>query len=84
MIFGIKPGGCNGFDYIFEPTAQGPDKYDEVHEENNIKIVICGKSLMYLLGTKIDYKKSIMESSFTYKNPNAGSTCGCGSSFNIK
>jgi iron-sulfur cluster assembly accessory protein len=78
--------GCNGYDYIFEPRLDGPNKnkYDELYVEDNIKIVICGKSLMYLLGTKIDYRNNIMESSFIYKNPNADSTCGCGTSFNIK
>ena len=83
IFFGIKSGGCNGFDYILKPTDKEPEKYDEIYKEDTIKIIICNKSLLYLLGTKIDYKSDILGSNFKFTNPNAKSTCGCGTSFNI-
>ena len=83
IFFGVKYGGCNGFDYILKPTNKGPEKHDELHEEDGIRIVICNKSLLYLLGTEIDHTTDILGSNFKFKNPNAQSICGCGTSFNI-
>ena len=89
IFLGIKSGGCNGFDYHLEATDNPPTKLDEVLkvEENTqqeVKLIVCGKSLFYLLGTEIDYTNDIMGNRFTFINPNAQSTCGCGSSFSPK
>ena len=78
----LKGGGCNGFEYRFDLTNPKLEKGDEKITIDNMDIQICGKSLFYLLGTEIDWKTDIMGSTFYFNNPNAQSTCGCGSSFN--
>jgi iron-sulfur cluster assembly accessory protein len=78
----LRGGGCNGFEYKFE-TLEHPDtKLDVLRDE--IDIYVCDKSLMYLIGTHIDWTRSVMGESFQFTNPNASSTCGCGSSFQPK
>ena len=65
-----------------EATNNEVEKGDEVIRLEGVELVVCGKSLLYILGTSIDYSKSIMGETFVFENPNASSTCGCGSSFN--
>lgn len=77
---GIKGGGCSGFSYILDLTETIKDS-DEAFEQNGIKIVCDPKSLLYLNGTTIDFKDELMGRGFVFTNPNATSTCGCGSSF---
>lgn len=84
ILFGIKSGGCNGFDYFLKPTNKDPEKYDELYLKDDIKIILCNKSLLYILGTQIDYTNDILGNSFKFNNPNAKSTCGCGTSFSPK
>lgn len=81
MSFGIKSGGCSGFKYIFKPCNDEPLKGDEVIIENNVKIKVCGMSIMTVLGTEIDWQEDIMGNRFVFNNPNADFKCGCGSSF---
>ena len=78
----LKSGGCNGFEYKLESTNNKITKGDEIISLDGIEIQVCGKSLLYILGTSIDYTKTIMGETFIFDNPNASSTCGCGSSFN--
>jgi iron-sulfur cluster assembly accessory protein len=82
LLFGIKSGGCSGFEYYFEPTNDPPEKLDEIYTQDNVTIHICGKSLFKIMGIHIDVKKDIMGEGFTFENPNATNSCGCGSSFN--
>ena len=84
IFLGIKSGGCNGFDYHLEARDKPPDKLDEMYNKEDINLIVCGKSLFYLLGTEIDYTNDIMGNRFIFSNPNAQSTCGCGSSFSPK
>ena len=86
LLFYVKGGGCNGFNYKFEPFNETPKKYDIVVPYKDIKVIVCGKSMLYLMGTTIDWKNDIMGDSFYFDNPNANSKCGCGTSFspNIK
>ena len=81
ILFGIKSGGCNGFDYFLKPTNMSPEKHDELFTKDDVNIILCNKSLLYILGTEIDYTNNILGNSFKFKNPNAKSTCGCGTSF---
>lgn len=84
LLFYVKGGGCNGFNYKLKPTTNPPDKLDEiVNIDNDINIIIDSKSVFHLLGTTIDWKKDIMGESFHFENPNATSKCGCGTSFSI-
>lgn len=84
LLFYVKGGGCNGFNYKFKPLTTEPEKRDEVVEYEDIKVVVCRKSMLYLLGTTIDWKNDIMGESFHFENPNAGAKCGCGTSFSPK
>ena len=77
---GVKGGGCSGFSYLLDLT-EGQKETDEVFEQHGIKVVVDPKSLLYLNGTTIDFKDEIMARGFVFQNPNATSTCGCGSSF---
>lgn len=78
---GVKGGGCSGFSYTLDLVEEAPAENDEVMEHRGVRILIDSKSLLYLTGTEIDYKDETMASGFVFKNPNATSTCGCGSSF---
>ena len=87
IIFSIKGGGCNGFNYLLEPikAEYKLDKFDEqVNISDEYNLYVCSHSLMHLLGTKIDWKKTIMGESFHFENPMADSKCGCGTSFTSK
>lgn len=77
---GVKGGGCSGFSYLLDLTEQARDT-DEEFEIHGIKVVCDPKSYLYLNGTSIDFKDEIMGRGFVFNNPNATSTCGCGSSF---
>ncbi len=77
---GVKGGGCSGFSYLLDLTESQRDN-DEVFEEQGIKVVCDPKSYLYLNGTSIDFKDEVMGRGFVFNNPNATSTCGCGSSF---
>src|SRR5690349_8755149 len=77
---GVKGGGCSGFSYMLDLTEEAPGETDEQLESNGVQILIDSKSLLYLEGTEIDFKQDMIQSGFVFKNPNATSTCGCGSS----
>ena len=79
---GVKGGGCSGFSYILDLTENEKDT-DEVIEQHGIKMICDPKSLLYLGGTTIDFKDEIMGRGFVFTNPNATTTCGCGSSFAV-
>jgi iron-sulfur cluster assembly protein len=78
---GVKGGGCSGFSYLLDLTEQQRET-DEQFEQHGVKIVCDPKSYLYLNGVTIDFKDEIMGRGFVFNNPNATSTCGCGSSFN--
>jgi iron-sulfur cluster insertion protein len=78
----VQGGGCSGFQYgfTFDEIA---NEDDFVVEDSDIKILIDAMSAQYLESAEIDYVEDITGSSFNIKNPNAKTTCGCGSSFSI-
>jgi len=84
ILFHIKGGGCNGFNYVFKPTNQPPDKLDEIIKRPGYELIICNNSLMHVLGTNVDWKKTIMGEAFHFENPMASAKCGCGTSFTSK
>ena len=78
----VRGGGCSGFSYGFT--------FDDVINEDDFevpldefKVLVDAMSMTYLQGAEIDYKEELMGSQFTIKNPNASTTCGCGSSFGV-
>ena len=78
---GVKGGGCSGLSYTFSWEKQ-PRLGDEVFDgPNGSKIFVDKKSLLYLNGTVLDYDTSLLSKGFVFNNPNAKTTCGCGSSF---
>ncbi len=78
---GVKGGGCSGFSYMLDLTEEPATDADEQLESNGIQILVDQKSALYLTGVEIDFKDEVMGRGFVFKNPNATSTCGCGSSF---
>ena len=76
----VTGGGCSGFQYGFTfDEVQNED--DAVMEKNGVKLLIDPMSYQYLVGAEIDYQEGLEGAQFVIKNPNAQSTCGCGSSF---
>jgi len=77
----VQGGGCSGFQYGFTfDDNQGEDDFEFPLDER-FKVVVDSMSMQYLQGAEIDYKEDVMGSNFSIKNPNAQTTCGCGSSF---
>jgi iron-sulfur cluster assembly protein len=78
---GVKGGGCSGFSYMLDLTEEAKSDGDEELDCNGVKVLVDMKSYLYLNGVEIDFKDEVMGRGFVFKNPNATSTCGCGSSF---
>jgi iron-sulfur cluster assembly protein len=78
---GVKGGGCSGFSYMLDLTEEPATEMDEELESQGVKILCDMKSMLYLDNVEIDFKDEVMGRGFVFKNPNATSTCGCGSSF---
>ena len=78
---GVKGGGCSGFSYMMAIEEASPKQYDSVLEQDGVKILVDAKSHLYLDGTTVDYKSSLMGGGFEFQNPLAKKSCGCGSSF---
>jgi len=80
LRMGVKGGGCSGMSYSLEfDTEMGP--HDKEFAIDGIKIVCDKKSYIYLTGTTLDYVQQGLTGGFTFVNPNAKSSCGCGTSF---
>lgn len=78
---GVKGGGCSGFSYMLDLTEEPKGEMDEEMDSHGVKILCDMKSYLYLNGVEIDFKDEVMGRGFVFKNPNATSSCGCGSSF---
>ena len=78
----VKGGGCSGFHYVFNIVAK-VNKDDQVFEKEDCRVVIDKTSLQFLEGAEIDYSEELIGSSFKISNPNATSSCGCGTSFSF-
>ena len=80
----VQGGGCSGFQYgLMIDEGEGDATTDSVIESNGVKLLIDPISARYLAGAEVDFVDNITGGGFTIKNPNAKSTCGCGSSFNV-
>lgn len=78
----ISGGGCSGFQYGFAFEREG-EADDLVLEQNGVRLLVDPLSLQYLAGAEIDYREDLMGAQFVVRNPNARTTCGCGSSFTV-
>ncbi len=76
----VTGGGCSGFQYGFT-FDEIVNEDDTTMEKNGVKLLIDAMSYQYLIGAEIDYQEGLEGAQFVIKNPNATSTCGCGSSF---
>lgn len=82
LRLGVRTMGCSGMAYVLE-FADELDDSDVVFEDNDVKVIIDPKSLVYLDGTELDFGKEGLNEGFKFKNPNVKDECGCGESFNV-
>jgi len=79
---GVSSGGCSGLSYKLDFIKEMSEG-DKLIEDNDVRILIDKKSLLYLAGTVLDFSGGLNGKGFTFNNPNATRTCGCGESFSI-
>ena len=80
----VQGGGCSGFQYgLMIEEGTGDPVADQVFESNGVRLYVDPISLRYLSGAQVDFVDNLTGGGFTIKNPNAKSTCGCGSSFDV-
>ena len=79
----VVGGGCSGFQNKLDLDPQVNDKLDEVYDFHGVQVAVDKRSLMYLEGAVVDYHDELHRQGFSITNPQAKSTCGCGSSFNM-
>jgi iron-sulfur cluster insertion protein len=78
----VQGGGCSGMSYGFTfEEIQNEDDFDFAYED--VRVVVDSMSMQYLQGSSIDYREDLMGASFVINNPQAQTTCGCGSSFSV-
>ena len=78
----VQGGGCSGMSYGFTfDEVQNEDDFDFAYED--VKVIVDSMSMQYLQGSTINYKEDLMGASFVIDNPQAQTTCGCGSSFSV-
>lgn len=79
---GVKSGGCSGLEYVLKFDNEKLEG-DQIFEDNDIKVIIEKKSILYLAGTILEYSGGLNGKGFVFNNPNASRTCGCGESFSL-
>jgi iron-sulfur cluster insertion protein len=80
----VQGGGCSGFQYgLMIDEGEGDATTDSVIESNGVRLLVDPISARYLSGAEVDFVDNVTGGGFTIKNPNAKSTCGCGSSFSV-
>jgi iron-sulfur cluster assembly protein len=79
----VVGGGCSGFQHKLDLDAQTSEKLDEVADVHGVPVVVDKRSMMYLEGAMVDYHDELNKQGFSITNPQAKSTCGCGSSFSM-
>lgn len=79
---GVKTTGCSGLAYVLE-FADDLNPDDEVFDQQGIKLIVDGKSLVYIDGTELDFTREGLNEGFKFNNPNVNGECGCGESFTV-
>lgn len=79
---GISTRGCSGLSYVVEYATE-PRQFEEVIEQDGVRIFIDPAATMFLIGSEMDYQEGKFQTGFTFDNPNAKGTCGCGESFHV-
>ena len=78
----VVGGGCSGMSYKLDFQKE-PSQGDKVFEQDGVKVFIDPKSFLYVKGLQLDYKGGLNGTGFTFENPNATKSCGCGTSFSV-
>ena len=78
----VKGGGCSGLTYVLDMVDE-PEEDDKVIEDQGMKLFVDRKSYVFLAGTTLDYSGGMNGKGFVFNNPNAKTTCGCGTSFSV-
>jgi len=84
LRLGVKGSGCSGFSYVIQFDDTLPREQDIIWELDGVVFVVDKKSVIYLRGSRLTWKKSLMYTGFTFENPQETSRCGCGHSFTVK
>ncbi|KAI0791855.1 hypothetical protein C8Q75DRAFT_756558 [Abortiporus biennis] len=79
---GVRNKGCAGLSYHLEYVDK-PGKFDEVVEQDGVKVIIDSKALFSIIGSEMDWKEDALSAKFAFKNPNVQDACGCGESFSV-
>ncbi|MNK18169.1 Iron-sulfur cluster insertion protein ErpA [compost metagenome] len=79
---GVKSGGCSGLEYVLK-FDNIKNETDTIFEDNDVRVIIEKKSILYLAGTVLEYSGGLNGKGFIFNNPNASRTCGCGESFSL-
>ncbi|KAF2090028.1 iron sulfur assembly protein 1 [Saccharata proteae CBS 121410] len=79
---GTRSKGCSGLAYHLEYVDK-PGKFDDVVEQDGVKVLIDSKALLHILGSEMDWQEDKLNARFTFKNPNISEQCGCGESFSV-
>jgi iron-sulfur cluster assembly protein len=80
---GVTNGGCAGMNYTMD-YAEAPQAFEEVVEDQGVKVFIDPKAIMFLIGTEMDFVREKLGSRFVFNNPNQTAACGCGESVTLK
>lgn len=78
----VRTSGCSGMAYVLEFVDELQPE-DQVFEQKGVKVIVDGKSLVYLDGTELDFVKEGLNEGFKFNNPNVKDECGCGESFHV-
>lgn len=78
---GVKGGGCSGMTYVLD--FDNRKENDAIYEKDGVNFIIDNSQSIYLFGMEIEWEGGLNSRGFTFKNPNASSTCGCGTSFAV-
>ena len=79
----VQGGGCSGFQYDLTVGSEYDEQKDTLSNQYDVDVIVDNKSALYLDGTVLDYHSDISNRGFTFNNPNAVKSCGCGSSFQV-
>jgi len=81
LRIGVKGGGCSGMSYLL--AFDKPEENDKFYEVDGIPVVMNKAHVMYVLGMEVDWENGLANRGFSFNNPNASDTCGCGQSFSV-